>query len=222
LAARAVEFTEYHPHEGADLLDQAWSYDRRADLRDATHHRVAAEDRDQPFGGVDAVLQWDNRGMGADQRLDVLARAFDVPELDAEQHDVDRTDRGGIVGCLRWHQMAFAATALDLQAMAFHGGQMRAAGDEGDVGASLGQRHTKPAANTSGTDNRNTHGFLLITPGDIASLRIGDSAIRGERQAVDLPEGANHSMLCPALWRKIFLFSSDANHLLILGHPVPR
>jgi hypothetical protein len=45
--------------------------------------------------------------------------------------------------------------------MAFHRGKMRAACDEGDIGSGLGQRHTKPASNTSGTDNRNPHGFLL-------------------------------------------------------------
>jgi hypothetical protein len=42
--------------EVPDLLDQARPDDRRTDLRHAAHQRVAAEDRDQPLGGVDAVL----------------------------------------------------------------------------------------------------------------------------------------------------------------------
>jgi len=57
--------------------------DRRADLRHAAHHERWAKDRDQPLGGVDAVLQRDDRGVGTDQRPDPEARAFDVPQLDA-------------------------------------------------------------------------------------------------------------------------------------------
>ena len=90
-----------------------------------------------------------------------LARAFDVPQLDAEQHDIDRADLGGIVGRLRRHQMGVAARALNFQAIALHGGEMRAARDEGDVGARLGQRRAKPASDAAGADNRNTHGVFL-------------------------------------------------------------
>jgi hypothetical protein len=58
--------------------------------------------------------------------------------------------------------MGFAAAALDFQPLALHGGQMRAARDEGDVGSRLGQRRTKPAPNASSADNRNTHEFSSI------------------------------------------------------------
>ena len=104
---------------------------------------LSPEDRDQPLGGVDAVLQRDDGGVGADQRLDGLARAFDVPQLDAEQHDIDHADLGGIIGRLRRHQMGVAARALNFQAIALHGRQMRAARNEGDVGARLGQRRAE-------------------------------------------------------------------------------
>ena len=57
LAALAVEFAKDHAHEGADLPDHAGLDDRRADLRHAAHDRLASEDRDQPLGGIDAVLQ---------------------------------------------------------------------------------------------------------------------------------------------------------------------
>ena len=39
---------------------------------------------------------------------------------------------------------------------------MRAARDEGDVGARLGQRRTKSAPDAAGADNRNTHGIFLL------------------------------------------------------------
>jgi hypothetical protein len=83
-AASAVEFAEHHAHEGTDLLDHAGRDDVRADLRHAAHHGVWPKDRDQPLGGVDAVLQRDDSRIGADQRLDDFARAFDVPQLDAK------------------------------------------------------------------------------------------------------------------------------------------
>src|SRR6266567_3114609 len=111
-AALAVELTEYHAHEGADLLDPAGADDRRADLRHAAHHGAGPKDRDQPLGGVDAVLQRDDRGVGTDQRPDPEARAFDVPQLDAKQHDVDFADFSGIVGGPGRHQMGLAAAAL--------------------------------------------------------------------------------------------------------------
>ena len=40
------------------------------------------------------------------------AGAFDVPQLDAKQHDIDLADLGGIVGGLRRHQMGVAAAAF--------------------------------------------------------------------------------------------------------------
>ena len=55
--------------------------------------------------GINAVLQGDHRRVGADHRLDRLACAFDIPQFDAEQHDIDRADLGGVVGRLGRHQM---------------------------------------------------------------------------------------------------------------------
>jgi hypothetical protein len=58
--------------------------------------------------------------------------------------------------------MDVAARALNLQTLALHGGQMRAARDEGDVGACFRQRRTKSASDAAGADNRNPHGFSLL------------------------------------------------------------
>ena len=159
LASLAVELAEDHAHEGADLRDHAGRGDRGRDLRHAAHHGVSPEDRDQPLMGIDAVLQRDHGGAGADQRLDALARAFDVPQLDAEQHDIDLADTRGIVGGLGRHQMGVAERAGDLQPGALHGGEMRAARDEGDVGARLRQRRAESPTDPAGADNRNTHEF---------------------------------------------------------------
>ena len=93
--------------------------------------------------------------------LMLLPRAFDVPQLDAKQHDVDLADIGGIVGCLGRHQMDVAAVASNLQPLGFHGGKMGAARDEADVGTGLGQRRTESASDAARADNRNTHGISL-------------------------------------------------------------
>jgi hypothetical protein len=45
-----------HAHEGADLLDLCGTCDRSRDLRHSAHYGVLAQDREQPLGGVDAVL----------------------------------------------------------------------------------------------------------------------------------------------------------------------
>jgi hypothetical protein len=58
--------------------------------------------------------------------------------------------------------MDVAAGAQNLQASAFHGGEMRPARDEDHVGAGLCQRCTKSASDAAGTNNCNTHGFSLL------------------------------------------------------------
>ena len=76
----------------------------------ATPHITASfpEDRDQPLMGVDAVLQRDHGGAGADQRFYAHPSAFDVPQFYAEQHDIDLADLSRIVGGLGRHQMGVA------------------------------------------------------------------------------------------------------------------
>ena len=77
---------------GAGLADDAGLDDGGADIGDAAHHRLLAQEGRQPLGGIDAVLQGNDGGVRPDHRLDRFARALDVPQLDAEQHDIDRPD----------------------------------------------------------------------------------------------------------------------------------
>ncbi len=143
------------------MADYAGRDDRCTDLRHAAHHGVAPEDRHQPLGGVDAVLQRNDSRIGTDQRFDLRTRAFDIPQLDAKQHDIDLANIGGIVGCPGRHEMGLAAAALDFQALLLHGGKMGAARDKGDIGARLGQRRAESTSDTSSADNRNPHRILL-------------------------------------------------------------
>ena len=87
----------------------------------------------------------------------MLARAFDVPQLDAEQHIIDRPDRFGVVGRLGRHEMRFAAAAHDFEAAAFHCRQMRAARDEGHVRSRLGKGRAKSTADAARAHHRDLH-----------------------------------------------------------------
>ena len=87
----------------------------------------------------------------------------------------------GIVGRLRRHEVRVAARALDFQSLALHGREMRAAGDEGDVGARLGQRRAKGAAHAARSDYRDTHVTLPNTIGpamQVAAVPSSSSILR--------------------------------------------
>ena len=153
----AVQLAEHQAHEGAGLADHAGLGDGGADLRHAAHHRLLAEDRDQPLAGVDAVLQRDDRRVGPHQRADGGARAFHVPQLDAEQHDIDRADAGRVVGGLDGADMHVPARAQHSEPTRPHRRQMRAARNEAHIGPRLRQRRPERAPNPAGADHRNPH-----------------------------------------------------------------
>ena len=110
--------------------------------------------------GIDAILQGDDGGVLADHGLDLLAGALDVPQLYAEQHDVDGADRARVVGGLYRHDMHRATTAFDPESFGLHGGEMCAARDEGDILARLGKCCAIAASDAARTDDRNPHEVL--------------------------------------------------------------
>ncbi len=78
---------------------------------------LGAQDRRDALDAVDAVLQGDDAGVGADQRPRLLGGLFGVPQFDREQHDIDRADAFRVVGDVRLGQMQVAVHALDLEAV---------------------------------------------------------------------------------------------------------
>src|SRR6185295_19310001 len=94
LAGPAVELTEHHAHEAAGLTDHARLGDRGADLGNAAHHRVLTNNWDQPLVRINAVLERDDRGGGPDDWPDRCTGTLHVPQLDAEQHEIDRPNAG--------------------------------------------------------------------------------------------------------------------------------
>ena len=113
--------------------------DHGGDIGRAADGLLGAEDRRHALDAVDAVLQGDDAGVGADQRPRQFGGLFGVPQLDREQHDVDRADVFGIVGDVRLRQVQVAVHALDLEAVLLDGFEMGAARDEEHIVA--GRRH---------------------------------------------------------------------------------
>src|SRR6516165_6472900 len=95
-----VQLAEQEPHEGAGLADDPGLGNGGADLGNATHHGSCAENGDQPLACVDAILQRNDCRVGPYERTNSGAGALHVPQLDAEQNEIDRTDTGRLVGGL--------------------------------------------------------------------------------------------------------------------------
>src|ERR1700683_4730640 len=116
------------------------------------------KDRYKALAGIDAVLQWNDSCVFTDQWADLLCRSFDIPELHAEQHKVDGTDRGGIVRCLHWADNCLATVTFNPQTVGTHARKMRPPREECDILARDRERSAQRCADTSGADNGNTHG----------------------------------------------------------------
>ena len=129
----AVHAAAAHGRELRGVPHHARAAEHGGDIGGAGDGRVLAEDRRDALVAVDAVLQGDDAGVRADQRLRQLGGGLGVPQLDREQHDVDRADLLRIVGGVDLRQMQVAVHALDLQAVLAQRVEMGAARDEGDV-----------------------------------------------------------------------------------------
>ena len=131
-----------------------------ADIGDAAHQRLVAEDRAQHVVLLHAVLERDDPGLGPDDREELARRVLGVPELDAEHHHVDRADGRGIVGDGDLGQVDRIVRALDREAVPAHGREMAAARHEVHVGAALHQLGAEIAADAARPHDCNPHSFL--------------------------------------------------------------
>ena len=102
--------------EAAHLLYFAWAVDDRIDHGHTAHDPAFTQNWGQPVRSVDAILDRDNGGIRADQRLDECAGGLQVPELGCEDHIVHRADFRRIIGRLGRVQQEVAAHTVDLQA----------------------------------------------------------------------------------------------------------
>ena len=145
----AVQLAEDDARSPARVADHPGFLDDREDVGRAPDDGPGAQPASQDLLGVDAVLQRDDDGVPAHHRRDGGGRRLGVVELDGEQNNVDRTDAPGIVGGLEGMDARVAERALDPEAGGAHGLQVRAAGDEGNLGAGAGQAGAEIAADTA-------------------------------------------------------------------------
>jgi hypothetical protein len=104
----------------------------------------------------DAVLRGDNAGAGSQQRSDEVTGGGVAVRLQAEKHDVDRSDLRGI-GRRVGMGLEVAARAEHGDTVAPHGLEVLAAGEQVHVGAAPVQCRADVSADRSGADDRDLH-----------------------------------------------------------------
>ena len=81
-----------HARERAGVSDDPRRGQHRSDIGAAGDHSIRAEDRRKPLRAVDTILQCDHTGVRPEQRESLLGRLLGIPQLDREQHDIDRPE----------------------------------------------------------------------------------------------------------------------------------
>ena len=146
---RTKHFTEDDAAMRARLLDEARRGKCRRDVGDATHDRRFPEVRRELVGAVDAVLQRQNRGVGAHHGRDARQRRRVVVRLDRDDDHVDWPDAARILLGPGPHGEVAEHRAADLEAALPNRCQMRAARDERDV--MTGARELRAVVAADGT-----------------------------------------------------------------------
>ena len=125
------------------------------------------KNRDQPVRRIHPILERNDRCVRTEQRAQLLAHCLRIPQLHAEQNNIDRADVGDIVRRLDRANDRLAPAAFNPQANFLHGRQMRAASNKSYVGTRLRQRCSERSTDTAGADNGYLHlnspmsGFLV-------------------------------------------------------------
>src|SRR5271166_3530986 len=120
------------------------------------------EDRDQPFGCVDAVLQRYHRSPRPDDVPQLSTDAFDVPQFDAEQNEIDGPDTGDVVGHLGRSDTDLVAVAFDPQSVRADRGEMRTARDKRHIRPGFGERSAIGPADAPRADHGDAHAILRL------------------------------------------------------------
>jgi hypothetical protein len=63
------------------VADDTRPRDRRDDISRSADHGVVSQDRSEPLDAVDAVLQRNHAGVGADERARLFACRLGIPKL---------------------------------------------------------------------------------------------------------------------------------------------
>jgi hypothetical protein len=146
----------------ASLNNHTRRFERRRNVGRAAEGPVFTGDRGHFADAVHAVLQSQNRGLGADERLQEGQRRRVVVRLDGDDREIDRPDRARVLFGARPGDEITEHRALDLHARLAEGRQVRAARDEGDVVALARQPRAVVAADGARPQDRNPHKIRVL------------------------------------------------------------
>ena len=136
------------------MADLAGGGDPGDDAAEAAEDALGAEDGGELGGGLDAVLQGDDEGVGAEERAHGAGGVGDLPGFDAEEDDVGGAELGGGVGDAGGVDGEVAFGARDAEAAFADGAEGVAAGEEGDVLAGLGEAAAEVGADGAGAEHQ--------------------------------------------------------------------
>ena len=115
LARPAVELAELHEVRRSDAANLSRCGDEAQRPRKTAQHGTLPENLHELPGGLDAVVQRADDGVGADHRPHGARRLRNLPGLDRQEHGVDDADLGRIVRRLRRMDEDRAGIGHDLE-----------------------------------------------------------------------------------------------------------
>ena len=148
---------------GALVVDDARCGDRAHDPAQPPKDRGASQRIGQDAGGIDTVLQRQQRRIGTDHGSDGSGGIRHLPGLDPENHEIDDPHFPRIVRDLRRPDGKIAQKAFDPQSLGPNGRQVLAPGNESDVDAGLGQTPAEISAHSPRAVDGHTHGSLHVS-----------------------------------------------------------
>ncbi len=155
--AAPIVFAEHEPLHWSAVRDNPGLRDRRGDVTDAADDRAITQNAAQHVVLVDAVLERNHRSIAGNERLYKARGFFGVPQLYAEDHEIDSAELPWIVRRDDAFEMQVAELALDAQSVLAERLEHLPAGDESHVRAAFGKPSAKIAANTTGSHDRYSH-----------------------------------------------------------------
>src|SRR5262249_9321747 len=141
----------------AGVADDPGLRDRRDDIGRPARAYGIAEGRGETRAAVYAVLKRNHAGVGTYERARLLAGRLRIPQLDGEQHHVDRSNLLRVVGNVEILEMKVAERALYAQAIAANGIAMRATRNEGHVVSGRGHSPAERTSDAARRHDRHPH-----------------------------------------------------------------
>ena len=163
-----------------DMADHAGRLDLGGGIDDASDRALRRQFAPLPSAGIDAfqdrtfvraavlvevpvgnaIDRGDDARVRPEQRLHRFDHAGDGMRLQADDDEILRPEFGWIVGAARMHHVLLVADQK-LEAVGAHGGEMRAARHQADIGAGPRELHSEITTDCAGAVNTDFHGVSV-------------------------------------------------------------